>query len=122
MGDFNFAMLVLMLIIVALILVLASYLFILICITFGSIIVKRGKVFAAIGIYYLGNTLVSGISQLLSTFAYSIIPGILVVLIGYEAGITLWMLVLPIIILLIALTVAMYALELYMLDRKLNLA
>ena len=122
MGDFNFVMLVLVLLIAALVLILASYLFVLICITFGSIIVKKGKVFAAIGIYYLGNTIVSGISQLLSTLAYSIIPGILVVLVGHEAGITIWVLVLPVIVLLAALTVAMYALELYMLDRKLNLA
>lgn len=122
MGDFNFAMLIIVLFIAALVLILTSHLFVLICITFGSIIVKKGKVFAAIGIYYLGNTLVSGISQLLSTLAYNFIPGFLVVLVGHEAGITLWMILLPAIILLMALTVAMYALELYMLDRKLNLA
>lgn len=122
MGDINFAILVFEIIIASLILILTTYLFILISITFGSIIVKKGKVFAAIGIYYLGNSIISGVSQILSTFAYSFLPGILIVMTGYEAGVTLWMIFLPVIVLLIALTVAMYALELYMLDRKLNLA
>lgn len=121
-GIPNFIIIALELLAGIIITIIASHLSILLCITFGSIIVKRGKVFAAIGIYYLASTLLSGLMQILSTFSYIFLPGILINMTANEGGIIISMILLPVIILFIAVTVAMYALELYMIDRKLNLA
>lgn len=122
LGTVNVIILAFELLVSGIIMIIASYLSVLICITFGSIIVKRGKVFAAIGIYYLASNIITGISQLLTIFSYVFIPGMLMMMGTHEVGVTLWMIFIPVIILFVAVTVAMYAIELYMLDRKLNLA
>lgn len=109
------------LIILALLLLL-SVLFLYGCITFGSMIVKKGKLLASIGIYMGANSIFSFNSQLLMIFgtaslavwaealSVDIIPGLIV-------------LVLLILILFLASICALiYAFIYWMLGRKLNLS
>ncbi len=98
---------------------LTSVLFISICITFASVITKKARVIAAIGIYYVVNATVNGITQLVYMIGLDYVVGRLpenningsIAVIGFG------------VILLFALIASLlYTLEYWMLDRKLNLA
>ena len=101
---------------------LFSILAIFACITFASVITKKNKVLAAIGIYYLGSGILSVAGQVLAIFGAAAIAGLseiiskdliwVVILLG------LWLAVAFIAIICLLLYLAIYR----MLDKKLNLA
>lgn len=92
-----------------------------VCITFACIITKKAKVLAAIGIYYVANSVISFGTQILYLFT---LPNILMWLTDVpeeqiKSGLVLLLLGLG---LFIAVACALlYCLEHWMLDRKLNL-
>ena len=101
---------------------LFSILAIFACITFASVITKKNKVLAAIGIYYLGSGILSVAGQVLAIFGAAAIAGLseiiskdliwVVILLG------LWLAVAFIAIICLLLYLAIYR----MLDKKLNLS
>ena len=101
---------------------LFSILAIFACITFASVITKKNKVLAAIGIYYLGSGILSVAGQVLAIFGAAAIAGLseiiskdliwVIILLG------LWLAVAFIAIICLLLYLAIYR----MLDKKLNLA
>lgn len=95
-------------------------------ITIGSVIAKKAKIVAAIGIYYAFNTASSMIWQLIfSCFTYGILPGITVIMpepTGSEIGALISLCLAAVIAVSGVITVVLYNLTQHMLDRKLNLA
>lgn len=101
---------------------ITATLFMFCCITFASIITKKAKVLAAIGIYYVATSIVSSVTQFLYLFGigafgewFSSLPS------------NMYAPIIAVIILLILVFIALVSLLLYllmywMLDRKLNLA
>ena len=96
-------------------------LFLYFCITFGSMIVKKGKLIASIAIFYGASSIFTAISQFLLIFGT----------IGFFVGMspeamadtdpTVALFLLGLIFYLAALSALLYALQYWMLDRKLNL-
>ena len=98
-----------------------SALFMFVCITIASVIAKKSKIFTAIGIYYVANGAISLVTQMI--FVYT------------EFGLSEWIGNIPeatmpavvAIVLLLAISIvailssALYTLNLYLCDRKLNL-
>lgn len=101
---------------------LSSILLLYICITLASIIVKKAKVIAAIGIYYGAYTAVSFAVQMIYIFGLMFIGGTFANIpeTAMMGAVTLILLVL--LAFVAALCVALYLLEYYLLDKKLNLA
>lgn len=93
------------------------------CITFAATITKKNKVFAAIGIYYLVNAAISFIAQLIGTVGLTGLSGWLEII---DLAAVIFPLIALVMLLFIAIFAAMcigiYTLELWLLDRKLNLA
>ncbi len=107
---------------IAAITLLLSVLFLFCCITFGSMIVKRGKLLASIGIYYGATSIFVTTAQLLLIFGIGSI-GVWFSRFPEEARYPMLTLVLLIILLfLAALCALIYAFTYWMLDRKLNLS
>ncbi len=100
----------------------SSYLFIAFCMTFAAIIAKKYKIFAAIGIYYVVSAMISfvgqfgfmfgvmGLAGLLSSIPEGLMTGVIALILFSVCAIA------------VAITYALYTLELYLLDKKLNLA
>lgn len=98
-----------------------SALFMFVCITIASVIAKKSKIFTAIGIYYVANGAISLVTQMIFVYA--------------EFGLSEWIdkipeatmpavvaIVLLLVISIVAiLSSALYTLNLYLCDRKLNL-
>ena len=96
------------------------------CITFGATIVKRGKIFASIGIYIGMTTLLSWLSQTASVFAALFLSVGLeaIVMSAGDFGINLLITGIMLLVLMVISTAAAfkYALTRIILERKLNLA
>jgi len=101
---------------------LISMIFVFICITLASIITKKHKVLASIGIYYGANNVISFFIQMITIIA---LPSLSVYLetipeesiLPYKCFFMLTILVLISIIFIL-----LYILQYYMLDEKLNLS
>ncbi len=92
------------------------------CITFGSVVAKKAKAIAAIGIYYGANMVQSFIIQ---TFTLSVTTDLIIAIesVPEESIKLLIALVMLAIILIIGLVCALlYTLQYWMLDKKLNLS
>lgn len=99
-----------------------SVLFLYGCITFGSMIVKKGKLLASIGIYMGANSIFSFNSQLLMIFGTASI-GVWIEDLSVDSVPGLIVLILLILILFLAVICALiYAFIYWMLGRKLNLS
>jgi hypothetical protein len=102
-------------------LLILSLLFLYCCITFGSMIVKKGKLLASIGIYFGAHSIFSFNSQLLTIFGTASI-GVWMDDLSLDATPKIVILLLLAIILLLAVFSALiYAFTYWMLGRKLNL-
>ncbi len=101
---------------------LVSYLFIAICMTFAAMIAKKYKIFAAIGIYYVVSAVITFIGQLAIMFGSIGLAALLSSLDPSYIPSVIALLLLSLCVILSALTYCLYTLELYMLDKKLNLS
>ncbi len=122
-NDFLFAsslLLELLLIFVAMI--VYSILFLYTCITFGSIITKKYKVIAAIGIYYAVNSIVSFALQIFYSFSFPGLISSFAKLSGDSGQVMILLSMLVVFLFISAVCVILYILQYWMLDRKLNLA
>ncbi|MBQ9080311.1 MAG: hypothetical protein IJY27_04480 [Clostridia bacterium] len=95
------------------------------CITFGSVIAKKHKLLAAIGIYYVTNMVLSFITQIAAILGMAII-GSLYDADGYYSAVydinpVIAVLLLIVIAVMAVLAIVMYRLTLRQLERKLNL-
>ena len=101
---------------------LSSILLLYICITLASIIVKKAKVVAAIGIYYGAYTAMSFAAQMIYIFGLMFLSGTFAN-IPETAMMGAASLILLVLLAFVALLcVSLYLLEYYLLDKKLNLA
>lgn len=101
---------------------LASMLMVCICITLASVIVKKARVITAIGIYYGATTVVTFSGELVYIFGIMLLGNTLPRL-SEAAVMGIFALILLVLTLFVAaLAVALYLIEYYMLDKKLNLA
>ncbi len=99
-----------------------SVLLVFVCISFASMITKKNKVFAAIGIYYLVNMVLSWMGQILGYFTlfgsiswFALIPP---THIGWVVALALFI----VILIFAAICLTAYTTALWLIDRKLNLA
>lgn len=99
-----------------------STLFLFCCITFASIITRKAKVLAAIGIYYVANSIFSFVVQIFYLFAIPSL-GSQISALNMETSVPALALVLLGIICFISIFCALlYTLQHWMMDRKLNLS
>lgn len=102
--------------------VTAGYLLTLICITFASVVAKKHKVIAAIAFYYITNAVISFISQLGLMFGSVSLAGILEGIPTDSHFAVLSLMALSLVLSVGAIALALYSVEHYLLDRKLNLS
>ncbi|MBR2336316.1 MAG: hypothetical protein IKA62_08885 [Clostridia bacterium] len=121
-GGFFAIVFVIEIIIIAIILSLLSSLAVFICITLGATVAKKHKLFAAIGVYYLYNMVMSFVGQFVMTLGVINVIGILTSLAEAATTAAVLLILLIAILILAVLYILLYTLELWMLDRKLNLA
>ncbi len=100
----------------------SSFLLTAICITFAAVVAKKHKIFAAIGFYYIAGAVMSVISQLAVIFGTISLAGILSALPEESMLGIISLIILSITAFICAITAALYTLEHYLLDRKLNLS
>jgi hypothetical protein len=113
---------VLELLILFILLLVFGTLFLFCCITFASIITRKAKVLAAIGIYYVANSIFSFVVQMFYLFAIPSL-GSKIFTLNMEAGVPALALVLFGIICFVSIFCALlYTLQYWMMDRKLNLS
>lgn len=108
--------------VILLLMVVFSNLFLFCCISFGCTIVKRGKIFAAIGIYYGANSIVSTIIQIFYTFGIGSLAQWLSPIPDNAFALVIALLLLGIIFFIAIFCAILYALQYFMMDRKLNLS
>ncbi len=102
--------------------ILASTLLVFVCITFAAIIIKRAKVFAAIGIYYVTSSVVSTFTQFMAIIGASLLISGMIEL-QIQVGLAFGALVCLVGIAFFAIATALlYTFELWLIDKKLNLA
>ena len=110
-----------MLVLAALVLLL-SVLFLYCCITFGSMLVKKGKLFASIGMYYgIGSSIISAM-QLIMILSVGSITVWMEPISEWQAPTIVTLILLGGILFLAALCALVYAFTHWMLGRKLNLS
>lgn len=102
--------------------VIASILFTYMCISIGSVITRKNKVITAIGIYYGANTVLTFVMQILYLFGFSSIASLIADI--PEKNIDVMVIVgLIIPILFVGVIIAsLYALNYWLMDKKLNLS
>ncbi len=101
---------------------LFGILMIVICLTVAAMISRRSKVIAGIGIYYLANSVITAITQ--TVFFTGGFYRVFELMDGLDKNgimLTLAILLLGFIALLAAAVIGLYQLELYLIDRRLNL-
>lgn len=99
-----------------------SSLFLFGCITFASIITKKAKVLAAIGIYYVANGIFSFIVQMFSLFGITSLANWMSVLPSGSVYSVVALILLGVISFIAMLCALLYTLQYWMIDRKLNLS
>ena len=103
-------------------LLLLSVLFLYCCITFGSMIVKKGKLLAAIGIYYGANSIFTTAIQLMLILGIGSIAVWMEPITDQQMPIVVALILLLVILFLAVLCALAYAFTHWMLGRKLNLS
>jgi hypothetical protein len=108
--------------VLAALVLLLSVLFLYCCITFGSMLVKKGKLFASIGMYYgIGSTIISAM-QLILVLSVGSITVWMEPISEWQAPTIVTLILLGGILFLAALCALVYAFTHWMLGRKLNLS
>lgn len=107
--------------ILAVVCFLFANLFLYCCITFGSVIVKKGKLFAAIGIYYGANTIFTSLWQTFYLFGSLSLYNWAMLIPEALAKPAVALLLLCLICFVGMFCGILYALQYWMLERKLNL-
>ena len=108
--------------VLAALVLLLSVLFLYCCITFGSMLVKKGKLFASIGIYYgIGSSIISAM-QLILVLSVGSITVWMEPISEWQAPTIVTLILLGGILFLAALCALVYAFTHWMLGRKLNLS
>ena len=102
--------------------VTAGYLLTLICITFASVVAKKHKIIAAIAFYYITNAVISFISQMVLMFGSVSLAGILEGIPTDSHFAVLSLMALSLVLSVGAIALALYSVEHYLLDKKLNLS
>ena len=102
--------------------VTAGYLLTLICITFASVVAKKHKIIAAIAFYYITNAVISFISQMGLMFGSVSLAGILEGIPTDSHFAVLSLMALSLVLSVGAIALALYSVEHYLLDKKLNLS
>ena len=102
--------------------VTAGYLLTLICITFASVVAKKHKIIAAIAFYYITNAVISFISQMGLMFGSVSLAGILEGIPADSHFAVLSLMALSLVLSVGAIALALYSVEHYLLDKKLNLS
>ena len=100
----------------------ASTLMIFACISFAAVVVKKHKIFAAIGIYYLITAVLSFASQILMIVGTISITGIIDAIPSSAVPGFFALLLLSVALFCAAIAVVLYTVEHYLLDKKLNLS
>lgn len=108
--------------VIAALVLLLSVLFLYCCITFGSMIVKKGKLFASIGIYYGATSLFSTAIQLMLILGVGSIAVWMTPIAEQQLPTIVALILLAFILFLAALCALVYAFTHWMLGRKLNLS
>ena len=110
------------LLVIALLLLVMSVVFLCCCITFGSMIVKKGKLLASIGIYYGANSLFVSVAQIFLLFGMgSVVIWWEPLSVLQQKGLVA-LIGLGVILFLGMLCSLLYAFQHWMLDKKLNLS
>lgn len=117
-----FAVYIIEVLLILLLMSVFSVLLTFVCITFASVITKKGRVFAAIGIYYGANSVIGFISQLCMLFGLSGVLEWISALPSDSINAVSALTLLVIVLFMALLCGLMYVLQRWMLDRKLNLA
>lgn len=99
-----------------------STLFIFACITVGSIITKKAKIITSIGIYYVANSVLSFVIYMFWLFGFESILEWIGRLEESQFAPVIALLLLGGVLFIAALCGAIYSLQYWMLDRKLNLS
>lgn len=99
-----------------------STLFMFVCITFAAVITKKAKVITAIGIYYVANGVISGFMQIVYIFGISSISDWVSALPKDMHDPLITIILFDVLLALALLSMLLYALNYFMLDRKLNLS
>ena len=108
--------------VLAALVLLLSVLFLYCCITFGSMLVKKGKLFASIGMYYgIGSSIISAM-QLILILSVGSITVWMEPISEWQAPTIVTLILLGGILFLAALGAVVYAFTHWMLGRKLNLS
>lgn len=108
--------------VLAALVLLLSVLFLYCCITFGSMLVKKGKLFASIGMYYgIGSSIISAM-QLILILSVGSITVWMEPISEWQAPTIVTLILLGGILFLAALCALVYAFTHWMLGRKLNLS
>ena len=108
--------------VLAALVLLLSVLFLYCCITFGSMLVKKGKLFASIGMYYgIGSSIISAM-QLIMILSVGSITVWMEPISEWQAPTIVTLILLGGILFLAALCALVYAFTHWMLGRKLNLS
>ncbi len=100
----------------------AGYLLTLICITFAAVVAKKHKVFAAIGFYYVTGAVLSFVGQIGFMLGAISLAGIFEKIPESSMLWVLSLILLSLILCVGAISVALYSIEHYLIDRKLNLS
>ena len=106
----------------ALLISLSSMLLVYICITLASVIVKKARVITAIGIYYGATTVVTFSAELVYLFGIMFLGNTITNLSASATMGAIALILLVLTVFIAAIASAMYLLEYYLLDKKLNLA
>ncbi len=109
-------------IVIVILLVIFSTLFMFSCITVASIIAKKAKVITAIGIYYVANSVFSFVMQMFWLFGINSIDSWLWNLSEQNTVRVVSLILLGLILFMSIFCGVLYALQYWMLDRKLNLS
>lgn len=101
---------------------LGNILFIYFCITFGSLVVRKGKIAVAFGMYYVANSVLTSIIQIFLSFGMIGVSDWLMQLEGAMLYTFIGVIGLIVMILFAIFAAIFYWLNYWMLDRKLNLS
>ena len=101
---------------------LSSMLLVYICITLASVIVKKARVITAIGIYYGATTVVTFSAELVYLFGIMFLGNTITNLSASATMGAIALILLVLTVFIAAITTALYLIEYYLLDKKLNLA
>ncbi len=100
----------------------SSYLLIAFCMTFAAVIAKKYKLFAAIGICYGATAVVSFIGQLLLMFGSVGLAGLISSIPPESINLVISLILFSVCALSAAIVYTLYTLELFLLEKKLNLS